>query len=280
MFDQTFNYTEDGRVYMKTYGLDLYSGMDGKTRPAIVVFPGGGYTHQSTSEAEPVAITWAARGYSVFVLYYSVMEYAGYPELLEEAAWSIKTVRDHAEEFHVDPDRIAVMGFSAGANLASMIGTQWHEPFLAEKYGCESEYLRPNAAVLGYGVYDIKGRTSSPVDVGRIMAEQDPHASTIDFIDERTVPSFICATRYDEVGACRQSLEYALRMDDFKLPYEIMITNSGVHGLSVNNRVCVRRGRPIDDCFARWVDSCDLWLQRTFGEVEWISPENAGFAFL
>lgn len=282
MFHDTINYTPDGRVNLVCYGLERYSGQDGLMRPAIIVIPGGGYSHQSTSEDEPVALTWNALGYSTFVLHYGVMEYAVYPDVLEETAWAIKTVRDHAEEWNVDPDKIAVMGFSAGGNLASMIATQWHDPAIAGKFGVEPEYIRPNAAVLGYGLYYFDpAEPDAPVDaVGKIMADREPHAATLDFIDERTVPCFICACRWDEFVPSRHSLKFALKMDEYDLPYELFMTQSGVHGLSVNNQVSVRRGRPIDSSWDRWVEQCDIWLRKTFGYEGWVSPENAGANFL
>ena len=288
MFNQRFDFTDDGRVYMQSYGLDLYSGQDGMLRPAILILPGGGYSHQSTSEAEPVALTWAALGYSTFVLYYSCMEYATYDALSAEAGWAMKTIRDHAEEFHIDPEKIAVMGFSAGGSYGGMFATQWHLPEWVAAAGCDNDYVRPNAAVLGYGLYDIQLlRDRQPIngitiegERGAIMNSLDPHLDVCSYVDEKTVPIFMFHTRYDEFVDVRHSLHLAEKLVEKELPFELMIPQSGVHGLSVNNRVCVRRGRPIDDSVTRWVETADIWLQKTFGYSEWVSPENAGYNFL
>ena len=288
MFNQRFDYNEDGSVYLQAYGVDLYSGQDGMLRPAILVLPGGGYTHCSTSSGEPVAISWMARGYSCFVLYYSCGELAVYDTLAAQAGWAIKTIRDHAEEFHIDPDKLAVMGFSAGASYGGMIATQWHLPEFRAGLDCDSSYLRPNAAVLDYGFYDLEllraeqeanGGTAAG-STGKIMQNMDPHLDVCSYVDENTAPIFMMHTRYDEVVDVRHSLHLAEKLVEKNLPFELVLPQSGVHGLGVNNRVCVRRGRPIDESVCRWVDAADIWLQKTFGELEWVSPENAGVNFL
>lgn len=81
-----------------------------KPLPAVVVVPGGGYDHVSPREGEPVALRLLAMGYQAFVLNYSVAP-AVYPLALQELARAVDTVRGHAAEYCVDPDRITVMGF-------------------------------------------------------------------------------------------------------------------------------------------------------------------------
>ena len=142
MYGERFDYTDDGRVYLQAYGLERYAGQGDLDRPAILILPGGGYTHQSLSECEPVAITWAAKGYSTFILYYSCNEYAVWPDLVQEVAWGMKTIRDHADEWHINADQIAVMGFSAGGSLTAMYSTQWHLPETVAKLGCDSAYVK------------------------------------------------------------------------------------------------------------------------------------------
>lgn len=284
MYGERFDYTDDGRVYLQAYGLERYAGQGDLDRPAILILPGGGYTHQSLSECEPVAITWAAKGYSTFILYYSCNEYAVWPDLVQEVAWGMKTIRDHADEWHINADQIAVMGFSAGGSLTAMYSTQWHLPETVAKLGCDSVYVKPNAGVVCYGLsyvdQSMAAETADGQGVGKIMQDRDPHLTVLDFVDENTAPMFIWATRYDEYVDSRQSLMLAAKLDEADLPYELMITQSGVHGLSVNNRVCERRGRPIDPSVERWVDQCDIWLQKTFGYQGWVSPANAGAKFL
>ena len=99
-------------------------------RPAVVIFPGGGYDYTSDREAEPVANAYLAAGYSAFVVRYAVGVDAKHPHPLLDAAAALALVRARAEEFHIDPQKVAVCGFSAGGHLAAHIGTQWHLPLL------------------------------------------------------------------------------------------------------------------------------------------------------
>lgn len=107
-----------------------------KNRPAVLVCPGGGYVYCSPREAEPVALSYAARGFHAFVLRYSVSKDAAGFTPLEEVDWAIGHIREHAAQWHIDPEKIAVCGFSAGGHLALASGV------LAKN--------RPNAMILGY----------------------------------------------------------------------------------------------------------------------------------
>lgn len=101
-------------------------------RPAIVVCPGGGYRFCSEREAEPIALRFIAEGFNVFVVWYRVHESDApgkdhdarnwysespdhvFPMMQYDAGAAIAYVRSHAKEQHTDPNRIAVLGFSAG----------------------------------------------------------------------------------------------------------------------------------------------------------------------
>ena len=119
------------------YILDTYT-MLGQytTRPAVLVIPGGGYVYCSPREGEPIALSYVARGFHTFVLTYSTgWDAAGFSPL-EEVSWAIGYIREHAGEWNVAADKIAVCGFSAGGHLALSSG------ILAEN--------KPNAMILGY----------------------------------------------------------------------------------------------------------------------------------
>ena len=107
-----------------------------RSRPAVLVCPGGGYVYCSPREGEPVALRYAAAGYHAFVLRYSTAAKAGNFAPLTQISWAIGYLREHAAKWNIDPKRIAVCGFSAGGHLALSSG------LLAEN--------RPNAMILGY----------------------------------------------------------------------------------------------------------------------------------
>ena len=118
-------------VRLTTYVLDSPELMAVGPRPAVLVLPGGGYFSCSDREAEPVALAFATMGYHAFVLRYSVYNQKGsvfpditkdiplkeasqHPRPVREVGMAMRLIRDHAEAWNVDAERIAVCGFSAG----------------------------------------------------------------------------------------------------------------------------------------------------------------------
>ena len=89
-----------------------------RQRPLVLVVPGGGYTHVSPRESDPVALQFAAAGYHTAVLHYAVGESARDALPMRQLAQAIGLVRQHAEQWNILPDKIALCGFSAGGHLA------------------------------------------------------------------------------------------------------------------------------------------------------------------
>ena len=119
-----------------------------KQRPLVLVVPGGGYSHLSAREGDPVALQFAAAGYHTAVLRYAVGDDAAHGLPLRQLVSAIGLVRQHAAAWHVQPDKIAVCGFSAGGHLA-LSGAVLAVPGLPEQ---PMRYLVPalaySAAVL------------------------------------------------------------------------------------------------------------------------------------
>ena len=114
--------------------------------PAIIICPGGGYSHVSNREAEPVAAPYYAAGYNTFILNYSVGEEAkGFKPLLQLAS-TIAHIRKHAQEWYIDPSKIAVCGFSAGGHLACSLGTLYNERAFLDVFK-RTDDIRPNAMI-------------------------------------------------------------------------------------------------------------------------------------
>ena len=115
-----------------------------RQRPLVLVVPGGGYTHVSPRESDPVALQFAAAGYHTAVLHYAVGESARDALPMRQLAQAIGLVRQHAEQWNILPDQIALCGFSAGGHLA-LSGAVWEIPGMADQ-------PRPNALLLAYPV--------------------------------------------------------------------------------------------------------------------------------
>ena len=122
---------------LTAYLLDTSKEMPNMTdRPAVLVIPGGGYYMCSDREAEPIAMAFAVHGYNTFVLRYTVGEGKDFKMPLADAEEALTLIRERAEEWHVIKDKIAAIGFSAGAHLAAALSTL--------------SSTRPNACMLGY----------------------------------------------------------------------------------------------------------------------------------
>ncbi len=121
-----------------------------RRRPAVLVLPGGGYAFTSQREATPIAAEFNAAGITAFVLHYTCAPDAHFPTQLIQALQAVRVIREHADEWHIDPERIAVCGFSAGGHLAASTGVFWNHE-LARKYGFEGDAHKPNGLILGIG---------------------------------------------------------------------------------------------------------------------------------
>lgn len=86
-----------------------------RVRPVIVICPGGGYEWVSEREAEPIALKFVGAGYHAVVLHYSVAPAAHYPTALHQLAWTVAHLREHAAEYHIDPNKVVVAGFPQAA---------------------------------------------------------------------------------------------------------------------------------------------------------------------
>lgn len=165
MINQTIPLREEINGYvptLTTYILDDI-GRGVTTRPAVVVCPGGGYNYCAAIEGEPIATRFIAAGFHAFVVRYSTMGNnpdAKYPMALEELSKALEIIREHAEEWNIDKDKIAVCGFSAGAHLACSLGCFWNR----EPIKTENLQNKPNAMILSYPVISSgERRTEVPL---------------------------------------------------------------------------------------------------------------------
>ena len=132
-----------------------------KKRPCAVICPGGAYKYCSDREADPIAEAYFAKGFQVFILYYSTTgreleRPATGLRPLGELSESVVHIRENSALYGVDPEKIAVIGFSAGAHLAGSLGVHWNSEKLREFYPSEPGKNRPDAMVLSYPVISAR----------------------------------------------------------------------------------------------------------------------------
>lgn len=238
-----------------------------KNRPAILVCPGGGYLYCSPREGEPVALSYAARGFHAFVLRYSVgYDAAGFAPL-KEVSWAIGYIRENAEKWSIDPGKIAVCGFSAGGHLALSAG------LLGEN--------KPNAMILGYPATSTPSMQGADFMLKLLEGKDnvsDEDAKKYDLPSHVTAdapPMFLAATAEDVLTSlCTMPLVNAY--NDLGLKFELHIFQYGPHGYSLANEVTADgSSRMLEPAFAQWQELSVQWLRKTFGKPEFVDKSTS-----
>lgn len=266
-------------------------------RPAILICPGGGYMGCSDREAEPVAIRFASMGYHAFVLRYStycegksgmpditkpipMKKDRQYPTQIREVGRAMLYIREHAREWNVDADKIALCGFSAGAHLSGLYGVNWNKPVLTDFFKVDEKKLRPAAMILGYmpsdyifmkkykmpefferyndAVNQILTGTATPDDETRKLL------SPARLVDENTPPAFLWSTAADEMVPIQNTLRMAHALADHKIPFEVHIFEEGHHGLGLADQSSAESRQEMDKDAAQWVELARRWIEKRF----------------
>jgi acetyl esterase/lipase len=237
---------KEKEVTLTTYLLDSSKEFTNiKSRPAILVLPGGGYTVCSDREAEPVAMAYAAEGYHAFVLRYSVGENAKWPNPLNDAESALELIRANCSTWGIDPMKIAVIGFSAGGHLAAALSTMGR--------------IKPNAMILGYPCI--------LEEIGAILATPVP--GLVDKVDSTTPPTFLFATCDDSLVPVRNSLRFMDVLDQVRIPFEAHIFYSGQHGISLaKSHTSSGFIGNVNLNIAKWFDMSIEWLKQVLGDFK------------
>ena len=249
-----------------------------RPRPGVIVCPGGGYRFTSDREAEPVALRFLAHGFHAFVVRYSVQ--TRFPQPMYDLATAMQLVRANAAAWLVDPDQLAVCGFSAGGHLAASLGVLWNQPWFTEPLGVRADAIRPNALILGYPVIDLAltdntlrafGPDGAPErlrDLMRatVLGEPDEALNARYRLDRQvssaTPPTFVWHTADDELVFAHNALRFATALAEHHVPYELHIFGSGVHGLALADETTAVEGGMINADAQVWIDLAVRWLKR------------------
>lgn len=236
-------------------------------RPAVLVCPGGGYAYCSPREGEPVALSYGARGFHTFVLRYSTGRDAGGFRPLKEVSWAIGYIRENAEQWHIDPEKIAVCGFSAGGHLALSSG------LLAEN--------KPNAMILGYPAASAPNMPGADFMLKILEGREDvtgADAQAYDLVPKITKeapPVFLAATAEDLLTTYG-ALPIAKAYSDLGKPYELHVFQYGPHGYSLANEVTADgSAQMLEPAFAQWHELSVQWLRKTFGKPAFVDKSTS-----
>jgi len=227
------------------------------TGAAVVVCPGGGYGGLAIGYEGYEVAQWLNRlGVTGVVLRYRVAPYR-HPVPLGDAQRALRLVRSRAGEWGIDPDRIGILGFSAGGHLASTTGTHFDAGDPAAKDPVDRVSCRPDFLVLIYPVITFKppyGHAGS----GNNLLGKDPDPALLDLLanDERvtkeTPPAFLVHSTGDSVVPVENSLNFYKALRDAKVPCELHVYERGEHGYGMG------RG---DKVLETWTGHCADWMR-------------------
>lgn len=249
---------------MQGYIADVSRECSTPLRQSIVICPGGAYFFRSDREAEPIAMAFAAMGFNTFVVEYRVAP-AVHPAPLFDVANAVAWVRAHAAEHHADPDKIAVMGFSAGGHAAGHLGVRWHDVALMTQCGLTPEQAKPNAMVLCYpvitgGEFAHRGSFENLTGTKELSAHEA--FSLENLVTAQTPPAFLWHTFEDGAVPVENSLMMASAMHRCGVTCEVHVFPYGGHGLALANPLTsCDPGQNIPEC-AQWPELAARFLRQ------------------
>ena len=249
--------------------MTVYSPNGKNTGAAVVVFPGGGYQGLAIDLEGTEVCDWLTpKGITCVLLKYRVTDVGPYPKsgpypespmALEDAQRTVGLVRFHAAEWHIDPHKIGVLGFSAGGHLSAAMSAYFEKRLYPAVDAADKESCRPDFAVPIY-----------PGHLSLSAAEWDatqgakkfvvPHPATADKnlalnpelpVTSKTPPTFLLQAEDDHVDSVNDSLAYYIALKKAGVPVEMHLYAQGGHAFGLR-----RTELPI----TRWPQLVEMWL--------------------
>ena len=258
---------EGAKAY--TYFLDSSKEMRPlEKRPTIIICPGGGYQFTSDREAEPIAMQIMAMGYHAVILRYSVSP-ERYPKQLLQLGSLMKYLKENAKEFHIDPNLIFVMGFSAGGHLAASYGVFWDKDEPWDQIGASSKELKPAGLILCYPVItsgEYAHDSSFEHLLGERYEELKDMMSLENQVTKHTPPTFMWHTITDNLVPVENSLLFFAALQKAGVNAEMHIYPCGAHGLALANyETSSMLGSGAQKECQSWIGLLKTWLEYICG---------------
>src|SRR6202142_2134186 len=230
------------------------------TGAAMVICPGGAYTHLAPHEGNDYALWLNQHGVTCFVLKYRLGSH-GYrhPAMLQDAARAMRLVRARAADWKIDPQRVGIMGSSAGGHLASTLMTHFDLGNTNAADPVEHQSSRPDIGILCYPVITMGEYAHQDSKINLLGAHPPPELvkllSNELQVTTNTPPCFIWQTFEDKTVSVENSLMFAEALRKNHVPFDLHIYQKGKHGLGLNDSPPFAHPHP-------WAGDCLFWLKQ------------------
>jgi acetyl esterase/lipase len=249
----------DGRIWnVSEPALTVYGpSVDHANGTAVIICPGGGYGRLAVQREGEQYATWLATlGVTSFVLKYRLQEF-NHPAQLQDVLRAVRLVRSQAARYHVQPDRIGVMGSSAGGHLAALAGTLFDHPAGRTGAPLDTVSARPDFLMLMYPVIAMEGPAAH---LGSRKALLGDHPSAADIalvsparqVTPATPPTLLVHTQEDDYVPAENSIQFYQALVRNRVPAEMYLFEHGTHGMGM---------RPGLGTASMWPRRAEEWLR-------------------
>ena len=234
---------------------------DKATGTAVVICPGGGYGFLAMDhEGHQVAQWLNSLGVAAFILKYRHRNSGagyGHPAPLQDSQRAIGIVRLRAKELNINPNRIGILGFSAGGHLASTAGTHFHKGKSNAKDPIDRVSCRPDFMILIYPVISLTEWYVHKGSMRNLLGDKADKKLIENLSNERQVtpetpPTFLVHTDQDTGVPAENSIYFYLALRKAKVPAEMHIYQKGSHGFGLGKK---------NDAVSSWPVRCAEWMQ-------------------
>ena len=222
----------------------------------VIVCPGGGYGIRAFHEGEPIAQMLNAAGISAVVLNYRLAPYR-HPVELADANRAVRFVRYHAAEWEINPEKIGILGFSAGGHLA-VSACEHYDSGKTDGDEIDRVSSRPNAGIFCYPVVTFRDGPYINKGTRDNLLGNEPDGALIDYltgednVPDDCPPCFMWHTAEDGGVPVENSLMLAAALSKKKIPFELHVFPYGHHGLGL---------APENESVRQWAPLLVKWLK-------------------
>ena len=231
-------------------------------RKCVLILPGGGYEFLSDRESEPVALKLNGANIACFILKYSIFPNIKLPSPLIDVYAALAYIRRNADKYHIEKDKISVLGFSAGGHLASLASCYHTKKEFADLLNITQEEMKINACLLSYPVISMDfGHEGSIKAITGNNEELKKFLSVDKNITKDFPKTFIWHTTFDTIVKVQNSLALALELEKNKIFFELHIYPMHDHGQALANDAVYNSKNTPNENFLNEIKYNTQWME-------------------